>query len=90
MNAPNAQQTYLLDSLHQKMLVSLTQLLNPCNNLLVLLTLHRDRDRYPAHDERRTDMAVLCNRLQIRDFKPARRFLQDLCKILREESIEAF
>jgi hypothetical protein len=35
-------------------------------------------------------MAVLCDRLQIRDFKPARRFLQDLCKVLREEPIEAF
>jgi hypothetical protein len=72
------------------MLVPLTQLLNPGNNLLVLLALHRDRDRYPAHDERRTDMAVLRNRLQIRNFESARRFLQDLSKVLREESIETF
>jgi hypothetical protein len=84
------QSTYLLDSLHQKMLVSLTQLLNPSNNLLILLALHRDRDRYPAHDERRTNMAILRNRLQIRDFKPARRFLQDFSKVLREESVETF
>jgi len=55
--------THLLNSLHQIMLVLFAQLLNPVNNLLVLLALHCDRDGYPTHDERSADMAVLCDGL---------------------------
>lgn len=70
------------------MLVLLTQLLNPVNNLLILLALHRNRDSYPAHDESSTDMSVLCDGLQVRDLEPARRLLEDFRKVLREESVE--
>lgn len=70
------------------MLVPLTQLLNSGNDLLILLALHRDRDRYPTHDERLPDITVLRNRLQVRNFETARRFLQDFSKVLRKEAIE--
>lgn len=70
------------------MLMRLAQLLNSVNNLLVLLALHRNSDGHPAHDECGADMVVLCDRLQVRDLKPARWLLEHLRKVLGEEAVE--
>jgi hypothetical protein len=87
---PHHRRTHLLNSLHQKMLVFLAQLLNPVNDLFILLALHGDGDRYPAHDERGTDMVVFRDGLQVRDLEPTRWLLEDFREVLCEESVETF
>ena len=51
--------THLLDSAHKIMLISLTQLLNLANKLLIPLTLNRNRQRQPTQPQRRSNIVIL-------------------------------
>jgi hypothetical protein len=72
------------------MLRALVQLLDPFDDLSVLLALHRDRNRHATHDEGRTETVVLCDRLEVGHLEAACWLLEDISKILGEETVETF
>jgi hypothetical protein len=82
--------THPLDSLHEIMLIGLTQALNLLDRLFVLLTLNSDGYRQTAHDERWGDEMIFGDGLQIGNVQAARGLLQHFGEVLRHESIQSF
>lgn len=72
------------------MLLGFRQPLYPLDDLLVVLTLHRDGDRQTTHDEQRGDVAVLRDRLEVGHVERAGRLVEHVGKVLGHESVEPF
>lgn len=66
------------------MLCTLVQFLNLFDDLLILFGLHRDRDRHATEYERRINVVVLGDCLEIRHLEAAGRFLKYISKVLCE------
>lgn len=82
--------TYLLDSLHECLLVPLTQFLYLVDCLLVSRTLYGNDDCKPAHRECCKRIMFFSHCLQIRNIQDAGGLAEDICVILRHEPVHSF
>lgn len=80
--------TYHLNDPHKRMLLGLRELLYSLDDLLVVLALHRDRDRQAAHYERRVHVVILRNRLQVRHLQGTRRLVKHFGEVLGHQPVE--
>lgn len=70
------------------MLLRLAQLLNPLDDILILLALHGNRDGQTTEYERGSLVVVLRHGLQVRHIEGAGRLVQHVRKVLRDEPVQ--
>lgn len=68
---------------------TLVQFLNLFDDLLILFGLHRDRDGHATQYERRTNIVVFGDCLEIRHLESAGWFLKYIGEVLGEQTVES-